>query len=95
MRMGTAHIRKRGGGAGARGSNKDGTNLFIDRVSLSEHEVTTEQPRKKGIMWSCLFTVYLPLEEKKRLVNCDEFGEIRSMLFRCAQDDFDPLEPTL
>jgi hypothetical protein len=42
---------------GERGSNKDGTNLFIDRVSLSEYEVTTEQPRKKGIMWSPLPTV--------------------------------------
>jgi hypothetical protein len=26
------------------------TNLFVDRVALSEHEVTTEQPREKGIM---------------------------------------------
>jgi hypothetical protein len=61
------------------------TNLFIDRVTLSEYEVTTEQPRKKGIMRSLsLPTVYFPLDEKQRLVNRDEFCEIRSMLFRCA-----------
>lgn len=32
-------------------------NLFVDRVTLSEHEVTTEQPRKKGIMRSFLPSV--------------------------------------
>jgi hypothetical protein len=36
---------------------RGGTNLFIDRVSLSEHEVTTEQPGEKGIVWSPLATV--------------------------------------
>lgn len=68
--------------------NNDGTNLFIDRVTLSEYKVTTEQPRNERIMRSLLSfptaAVQFPLEEKKRLVNCDEFGEVRSMLFRCA-----------
>jgi len=44
-------------------------------------------------MRSSLPTVYFPLEEKQRLVNRDEFCEIRSMLFRCAQDDLEPLVP--
>lgn len=39
-------------------------------------------------------TVQFPLEEKQRLVNRDEFGEIRSMLFRCAQYHSEPLVPT-
>jgi hypothetical protein len=73
-----------------------GTNLFIDRVTLSEHDVAAEQPRKKGIMRSLsLPTVQTPLEHKQRLVNRDEFGEIRRMLFRCAQYDFEPLAPTI
>jgi hypothetical protein len=71
-----------------------GTNLFIDRVTLSEHEVTAEQPRKKGIMRPSLPTVHFLLEEKQRLVNRDEFREIRGVLFRRAQDDLEPLVPT-
>jgi hypothetical protein len=73
---------------------RDGTNLFVDRVSLSEYKVTTEQPCEKGIMRSSLPTVQFPLEEKKGLVNGDEFCEIHGMLFWCAQDDFEPLVPT-
>jgi hypothetical protein len=87
--------RGEGGGGGGSTGNNDGTNLLIDRVTLSEHDVTTEQPREKGIMRPLsLPTVQFPLEEKQRLVNRDEFSEIRCMLFRCAQYDFEPLVPT-
>lgn len=72
----------------------EGTNLFVDRVTLSEYEVTTEQPRKKGIMRSPLPSVQFPLEDKQRLVNRDEFCQIRGMLFRCAQNDSEALVPT-
>ena len=84
------------GGGGGSGCNNDneGTNLFIDRVTLSEHEVTTEQPRKKGIMRSSLPTIQFPLYDKQRLVNRDEFCQIRRMLLRCAQYDSEPLVPT-
>jgi hypothetical protein len=75
--------------------NNEGTDLFIDRVTLSEHDVTTEQPRKKGIMRPRFPSVQFPLEEEQRLVNRDEFGEIRSMLFRCAQYHSEPLVPTI
>lgn len=100
----TGYARKRWGGKGGEAwwwweyCNNDGTNLFIDCVTLSEYEVTTEQPRNEGIMRSLLSlptpAVQFPLEEKKRLVNCDEFGEVRSMLFRCTQYDYEPLVPT-
>jgi hypothetical protein len=53
--------------------DNEGTNLFVDRVTLSEYEVTTEQPRKKGIMRSSLPTVQFPLKDKQRLVDRDEF----------------------
>jgi hypothetical protein len=41
------------------------TNLLIDRVALSKHDVTPEQPREKGIMRSRLATVQLPLDEQE------------------------------
>ncbi len=63
------------------GRETTGTNLFVDRVSLSEYKVTTAQPCEKGIMRSSLPTVQFPLKKKKRLVNGDEFCEIRGMLF--------------
>jgi hypothetical protein len=56
------------------------TNLFIDRVTLSEHDVTAKQPREKRIVLSSsLATVQFPLEQKQRLVNRDEFCEIRGV----------------
>jgi hypothetical protein len=69
------------------------TNLFVNRVTLSEYEVTTEQPRKKGIMRSSLPTVHFLLKDKERLVNRDEFCQIRRVLFRRAQYDSEPLVP--
>lgn len=70
------------------------TNLFVDRVALSEYEVTTEQPREKGIMRSRLAAVQLPLDEQEGLVDGDEFREIRRVLLRRARDGFQPGEPT-
>ena len=64
------------------------TNLFIDRVALSKDEVTAEQPREKGIMRSHLAVVQLPLDEQERLVDGDEFREIRRVLLRRERDGF-------
>jgi hypothetical protein len=41
------------------------TDLFVDRVALSENEVAAEQPRKKRILLPFFPTVQLPLEEQE------------------------------
>ena len=71
------------------------TNLFVDRVALSEYDVTAEQPREKGVMWTRLAIVQLPLEEQERLVDRDEFRKVRRVLSRRARDGFEPRPPTL
>lgn len=72
----------------------DGTNLFVDRVALSEYDVTAEQPREKGVMRTRLAAVQLPLEEQERLVDRDEFREVRRVLSRRARDGFETRPPT-
>ena len=70
------------------------TNLFVDRVAFSKYEVTTEQPREKGIMRSDLAVIQFPLDKQERLVDGDEFREIRRVLLRRARDGLQPREPT-
>ena len=70
------------------------TNLFVDRVALSEYDVTAEQPREKGVMRTRLAAVQLSLEEQERLVDRDEFREVRRVLSRRARDGFETRPPT-
>ena len=70
------------------------TNLFVDRVALSEYDVTAEQPREKGVMRTRLAAVQLPLKEEERLVERDEFREVRRVLPRRARDGLEPRAPT-
>lgn len=89
------YIEGDGGGWQELQSEENGTDLFVDRVALSENKVTAEQPRKKGIMWSFLPTVHLPLEEQERFVDRDKFCEIHCVLLCRTEDGFEPRMPTL
>ena len=42
---------------------KKKTDLFVNRVALSENKVAAEQPRKKGIVGPLFPAVQLPLEK--------------------------------
>ena len=63
------------------------TYLFIDGVSVAKNNVAAEQTCKERIMGSLLSAVEFLLEEQKRLVERDKFGEVQCMMFRSAKND--------
>ncbi len=69
------------------------TDLFVDRVALSENDVAAEQPREKGIVWPFFPAVQLPLEEQECLIDRDKLGEIYRVCLRRAENDFEPRRP--
>jgi hypothetical protein len=72
---------------------KKKTDLFVNRVTLSENKVAAEQPRKKGILCPLFPAVQLPLEKQECLIDRDKFAEIRRVQLRCAEDGFEARRP--
>lgn len=73
--------------------NRQQTNLLVDRVALSENEVTAEQSREKGIMFPLLAAVQFPLDEQERFVHRDKLCEIRRVLPGRVEDGFETCLP--
>jgi len=69
------------------------TDLFVDRITLSENEVAAKHPREKVIVWPLLPTVKPPLKEQEYLIDRDKLGEIHRVLLRRAENDFESRRP--
>ena len=70
------------------------TYLFIDRIAISKNEIASQEASDKGIVLAFLPSVRFSLNQQQGLINCDEFGEIESMLFRCAVNQLETRFPT-
>ena len=70
------------------------TYLFIDRVAISKNEIASQEARDNGIVLAVLPSVRFSLNQQQGLINRDEFGEVESMLFRCAVNQLETRFPT-
>lgn len=85
-------VGRKGARNGHVGEKKE-TDLFVNRVALSENKVAAEQPRKKGIVRPLFPAVQLPLEKHECLIDRDEFAKIRPMQLRRVEDAFEARPP--
>lgn len=69
--------------------------MFINGVSLSEDNISSQKTSDECVCNAFLSTVDFFLDEQGNLVECDELGQVQSMLFGSLVDDEGALFPAV